>query len=641
MNGWMGLILRVDLSQEEIVKESLPEEIALKFAGGRGLNSKFLYDELKPGVDPLGPANKIVIGTGPCNGTLVPGSTRFTVSFKSPLTGFLGDSNSGGTLGVALKYAGYDMLIIQGIAKRPSYLWIDDDKVELRNAEHLWGKTTGETRRAIESEIGDPGISVISIGPAGEKLVKMACLIGDLGRAAGRAGGGAVFGAKNLKAIAVRGSKGVRVANPRLLEEAWQEMYRAWHDDPDYYDDFTRIGTPGLMIPYNRDGILPTKNYLQGTYEDVELVSGQNMADWYFFKPKACFSCPVPCQHHYVIDRGPYAGEYGEGMELGQIEHFSSRLMINDLAFVAKASIVCNEYGLDVMEVAQLIGYVMEGFEKGILTSEDTGGLRIEWGNKDAALRLIDMVASRKGIGDLFAQGIKIASEKIGKGSEAFIQVIKGLTVPTRDPRGAKGWGLAYAVASRGADHCRTSIVSEGLTAIRLKLGFDPVKGEVQGEPGNFLDPLIEEGKGGVVKWYEDVRGFQNCMEMCLFISNKNQIGLAETLCKFYNAVVGSNLSKADCLRIGERIINLERAFNIREGLSRKDDTLPKRFLEEPLPDGPAKGHIVNNLDAMLDEYYEDRGWDKETGFPTREKLDELGLKEVADDLGRMNRLAK
>ena len=642
MFGWAGRILRVDLSGGKVSIDPLPPDLAFKFSGGRGLNTRFLYEELRPGIDPLGPENKIIVGTGPCNGTLLPGSTRFTMSTKSPLTGFLGDSNCGGSLGVALKYAGYDMVIIEGAADSPVYLLIDDDRAELKSAEHLWGKTTGEARRTIESEVGDPDISIACIGPAGENLVRMACLIADLGRGVGRTGVGAVFGSKNLKALAVRGSKGVKVADNDRLVEAWKEMYQAWHEDPTVYNTLAKMGQSAGMVPYHKYGILPTKNYLKGTWnEGIYHVNGQNLADWYFVKPKACFSCPVPCQHLYVVDRGPYAGDYGEGMELGQLEHFSSRIMVNDLDLVMKAAVLCNDFGIDVLEAGQFIGYVMECFDNGILTPADTDGLRIEWGSREASLQLIEMVANRRGIGDLLAEGLKTASDQIGKGSDMFVQLVKGQAVPTRDARGSKGWGLGYAVASRGADHCR-SLINAEIPLSGGIIGFDPVRGEVIGEPEKKVDPYDERGKGVMVRWYEDLRGFQHGMQMCMFDTAlyPAHLGLVGTLAKFYNAVVGSELNEADCLQIGERVVNLERAFNVREGLSRKDDTLPKRFLKEPMVDGPAKGQLTN-LGLMLDEYYEARGWNKKTGFPTRQKLEKLGIGELADDLQRMNRLGK
>ena len=640
--GWMGVVLRVDLSSRKIVKEPLEEELQLKYYGGRGLNIKFLYDELKPGIDPLGPDNKIIFGAGPCTGTLVPSSQRFTVTTKSPMTGFIGDSNCGSSFGAKLKYAGYDMLIIQGKAERPVYLWIDDDKVELRDAEHLWGKTTCETKGALEVELGDPEVSVISIGPAGEKLVKFASIIGGLGRAAGRTGVGAVLGSKKVKAIAARGTKGVKVANPDLLYEAWREMYAAWHDRPEdeaAFQTLARVGISSAMLVYNMFGCLPTRNYQQGTYEDIHLVTGEHLAEWYFFKPRACFSCPTPCDHRYVIDRGPYIGTYGEGMEMSHTEHFTSRIMVNDLDPAVKISALCDEYGVDQVEMAQVIGFAMECFDKGILTKEDTGGLRVEWGDAAASIKLTEMTAYREGFGDLFAEGVKRASEKIGKGAGDIVTSVKGMAISTRDGRPSKAWALGYAVASRGADHCRTMMLSECVIGGGAQ-GFDPIQGEVFGVPGTSVDPLAEEGKAQMVKWYEDVRAFQNCMEMCSFatICYDSKLGLAGTMAKFYCTVTGRVLNTEDVMHIGERIVNLERAFNVREGLTRKDDTLPKRFLEESLPDGPGKGQTVK-LEPMLDEYYQLRGWQKDTGFPTREKLEELYLKEVADELESMGRL--
>lgn len=636
MHGFCGTILRVDLTKKQIYREPLKKEMAYKYAGGKGLNLKILYDELTPSIDALGPDNKVIFGVGPCNGTLVPGSCRFTITTKSPMSGFIGDSNSGGSLGAELKYAGYDIVIIQGKAERPQYLFIDDNTVELRDAHHLWGKSTQETRRVIEMETANPEVCVASIGPAGENLVKFASVTTDLGRTSGRPGIGAVLGSKNLKALAVRGTKGVKVAHPDILEETTQQVFQAWREDRAHYEALSRCGTSTLMKIYNKFGVLPTKNYQRGTFDRIQLVTGERLSEQYFVRPKSCFSCPVPCDHLYVIDSGPYLGVYGEAFELSQLEHFSSRLMIDDLDFVVKASALCNEYGIDMLEMAQLIAYAMECFDHGILTTKDTGGLRVEWGKADASLELINMTVHRKGIGDLFAEGVKKASELVGKGSERFSLTVKGLTISTRDPRGCKGWGLGYAVSSRGADHCRQLAVSE----LPGAAGFDPARGEVLHEFRKDLDPLSEKGKGNLIKWYEDVRSFQNCMEVCLFSLERypKELGLPGTLAKLYNAVTGLELSEKDIMKIGERLVNLERAFNIREGLTRGDDTLPRRFLDEPLPDGPAKGQVVK-LEPMLDEYYELRGWDKNSGFPTMEKLVEIDLEKVAEELEGMGRL--
>lgn len=640
MNGWMGKVIRVDLSTGVIKKESISEELRLKYVGGRGLNLKVLYDEIPAGTDPLGDKNKVIIGNGPCSGTMVPGSNRFTLTTKSPLTGFIGDANAGGSFGVRLKYAGYDMVIIEGKAEKPVYLWIDNDEVELRDAKGLWGKNCTQTKRAVESELGDSGVGVISIGPGGENMVRFACVMSDIGRAAGRTGIGAVLGSKNLKAIAARGSNGVKVANPELLQESVRDLYQAW-EGKTLLQSFRTVGPTEGLLAYNAAGILPTKNYFYGTYDDIDQVSPRLVAERYFFKPKACFSCPIACDHRFVIDRGRYKGAYGGGFESAQLINFSSLIGVNDLDFVMKAASLCDEHGVDIVEMTATIAYVMECFYNGILTTEDLQGLVPSWGNTDAALKIIDMTVFRQGIGDVFAEGVKKAAELIGKGEDYALHV-KGSPICSRDPRGSKAWGLGYAVSSRGADHCRALIVAEsGYVTAPGTAGFDPVKGEILGAGAEYqVDSLSEKGKGLMVKWYEDMRGFQNCMELCYFpyLLYSKELGILGTLTKLYKSVTGLELSDKDTLKIGERVVNLERAFNIREGLIRKDDSLPRRFLEEPMPAGPIKGQVVK-LDPMLDEYYQCRGWDKVTGFPTRKCLEGLDLKEVADELEKAGKL--
>jgi len=638
MGGYTGIILRVNLSKGKIIKESLKEELAHKYVGGRGLNSRFLYDEVKPGVAPLGPDNKIFIGVGPCNGTIVPGSQRFTVTSKSPLTGILGDTNSGGSFGAELKYAGYDMIIIEGQAQKPVYLWVDDDRVELRPAEHLWGKTTREAARAIEREIGDPDISVISIGPAGENLVRFANLIADLGRGLGKTGQGAVFGSKKLKAIAVRGTKGVRVAHPKILEEAVGETYKAWTGDVKGRDiSYThtldlraKYGPSAGWARYDKFGMFPTKNF-QGGASWKSMLEG---LDSYFVKQKACFSCPAGCNHLCVISDGPYAGAYCEGVELTLID-FGPRIGNDDMSLGLKGHELCDKYGLDYFETTSCIAFAMECFQRGILTEKDTDGLRLEWGSADAILKLIEMIAHKEGFGAILASGVKVASETIGRGSVKYAIQAKGQTLVGRDPRASKGWGLAYAVASRGPCHVRAYLPEtypEASVDVSLSELFKKYK-----DPTN---PLSEEGKGELVKWHEDLTAFKNCMEICLFTIYPwlYSIPVPRVLARFYNAVTGMKISEDEVLHIGERIINIERAFNVREGLTRKDDTLPERVLKEPYPDGPAKGQVVN-LEPMLDEYYEFRGWDKDSGLPTKKKLIELGLDDIADDLENMGKL--
>lgn len=622
MEGYRGVILRINLTKGTIDRETLGEDLIYNFAGGRGFNSKVLYDEVKPGTAPLGPGNKVVIAVGPCNGTLVPGSQRFTITSKSPLTGFFGDSNCGGSFGAELKYAGYDMVIIEGQAPDPTYVWIDDDMIGLKPAAHLWGKTTRETMRAIEREVRDPNISIAAIGPCGENGVKFACVISDLGRGAGRSGQGAVWGSKNLKAIAVRGTNGVKVAKLKMLEEAVRETYEGWNNDPVYKNNKVIWGPAIGWNRYEKFGMFPTNNFRGGTFP-TRLVGGLKGLEKFYVAPKACFSCPVPCDHMHVVCEGSYAGSYGEGMELSVPGDFGPRIGNIDPSLALKAAQVCDDYGVDYFDMTGVIAFAMECFERGILTLKDSGGLLLNWGSSEAILGLIEMVTYRKGIGAILAEGLRGAAERIGKNSQKYAMQVKGQGFPMRDVRASKGWALAYAVASRGGCHVRADL-PEGYPpeAIDSRLAW------VYKKHKDVASPYTEEGKAALVKWYEDMRAFENCLEICYYsvypwmFSSGSVLGI---LSKFYNSVTGLNISEDDVLRIGERITNVERLFNMREGLTRKDDRLPERMTKEPLPDGPAKGEVVR-LEPMVDEYYELRGWDKKTGFPTKDKLSDLGI---------------
>lgn len=623
MKGHTGVILRVNLSTGKVARENLKENLARDFVGGRGVNSKILYDELKPGIDPLGPENKIIIGAGPCNGTLVPGSQRFTVSSKSPVTGILGDSNSGASFGVELKYAGYDVIIIEGQAKKPVYLHIDDDNVEIRPASHMWGKSTRETDRALVQEFDDPDACVISIGIGGENLVRFANLVNDLGRGQGRTGQGAVFGSKKLKAIAVRGSGGVKVADVKALHDAVWETHKAWNNNPDFKQARADFG-PGMgWLRYETTGMLPTRNYQSGLFHKSMLEG----LDRYFVKQKAGFSCPNGCDHLFVVSEGPFAGSYGCGVELANLGDFGPKIGCDDMEIAFKASELCDQYGVDYFDMTSIIAYAMECFQRGIITEKDTDGLTLEWGDADAILRLIELTARKEGIGKVFAKGMAEAAKVIGRDSEKYMMHSKGQSLVMREPRASKGWALAYAVSTRGPCHVRAHL-PETYPA-------DNWDTAVQGIIAKYNDPtnhLIEEGKGELVAWHENLQAFKNSLEICLFSLYTWMFSVPNMLARFYNAVTGFSIDEKDVLKIGERIINIERAFNAREGFGREHDTLPERMLKEPMPDGPAKGQVVN-LDAMLDDYYEIRGWDKNTGIPTREKLLELGLDDAAKDV--------
>lgn len=610
----MGKLLRVNLTDGRITKEQLDEAFAHKYVGGRGFTISHLYEAIKPGMDPLEAANPLIFAPGPACGTLVPGSQRWTVSAKSPLTGLIGDSNCGGSFGIGLKYAGYDMLIVEGQSERPVYILIDDDHVRLRDAAHLWGKTTVETEREIKREVSDPSLHIATTGTAADNLVKFATINSD-NRTAGRTGMGTVMGAKKLKAVAARGTKGVKVANPERVEKISKEVYKNWRENTGQLKSLQEYGAGvDSGISYNRLGILQAKNYREGVYKAYDAVADR-LKDELWLKPRACFSCPVACGHVYIVSKGPYAGTFGDGL-YGASIWYTARLGNPDAELMCKLTALSNQYGIDEADLSGLLAWLMECYHEAVITAEDLDGIEMDWGNPEAMLKITEMIAHRVGIGDLLAEGAKRASEVIGKGSDQFVMHVKGLDLDSRDPRGSKSWGFGFAVGSRGADHCRHLVpdLAEG------------------------MDRLEEKGKGRLHKWYEDARAFQHALENCIFVWDPGDVERAQSLAEMYSAVTGNDMSADQVMTTGERITNLERAFNVREGLTREDDALPKRFLEEPIKDGPSKGQVVN-LDLMLDEYYEARGWDLASGFPTRQKLEGLGLKAVADELDRMGLL--
>lgn len=633
--GYTGCLLRINLTNRKATKERIPLKIIEQYAGARGVNMKYMYDEIKPGINPLGPENKVFFGVGPCNGTSMSGSQRFNISAKSPLTGFLGDSNNGGDLGAELKYAGYDMIIIEGQSEKPVYIWINDDEVELRDASHIWGKYTSEARRTIEREVNDPEACLALIGPAGENLVPFANVMTELGRSSGRTGMGAVLGSKKVKAVAVRGTNGVKVADYTTLKELNKMDRDNWRGTP-AYDVMSKYGVTMGWAAYQITGMLCTRNFQTGTF-DKDMY--QALLDGNFFtRQKACISCALGCNHGYVVKDGPYKGAFGEGVELDHLGDFGPKIGNEDMAFALKLGNVTDDLGLDMMDSTAMISWAMECYQNGILTEEDADGLKLEWGNHDTILELYEMMAHRKGFGAILAEGLKKAPQKIGRGSEKYAMHSKGQVLVMRDPRASKGWALMYATSSRGACHMR-AFVPEGYAAGKgITTGVYPpdALATVEGL-SNATNAYSEEGKPELVKWYEQLRAFQDSMEICRFslyngmIDSQNK-PITVLMAKYFNAVTGRNITPEEVLKIGERIVNLERAFNVREGLTRKDDTLPERHLTTPLPDGPGKGQIVH-LEPMLDKYYELRGWDKATGIPTRKKLEELGMENVADDL--------
>ena len=612
--GYAGKILRVNLTDDKISKEPLDREEARQYLGGRGFNAYRLYKELEAGIDPLGPENKLMIATGPLVGTMFPTASRFNVSAKSPLTGIFGDTNAGGHFASEMKFAGYDQIIIEGAAEQPSYINIRDDSVEVLRADGVWGKTVFEVDRLIKEAQGEFTQTLIC-GPAAEKGVKYAGLFANQVRSASRTGMGTVLASKNIKAVAVRGTGAIKVAEPQRFEKMVLELEREIREH-EQYEGRRLMGTTRILLMANKAGFLPTRNYTQGTYEHAEKVSGERLAAEYNVKTRGCFACTIPCSRIYTIKDGIYKGLHGEGPEYESLGSFTSRIGNPDIELALKANDLCNQLGIDILSTVGCIGWTMELYEKGLLSKEETGGLELNWGNQEVILTLIHQIANREGFGDLLADGSVKAAMKLGKGLEYTVQV-KGMDLIMADPRGLKGFGLGYAVASRGGDHLRSEPF--------IELSDDPSIGEEMfGEPGATLR-MSDAGKGKLIHYFEDWCAVIDALEPCKNIMENMMLLEFPRAAEAYRITTGLEMTAEDIQLAGERITNIERMFGVREGITRHDDTLPKRFMETPLTEGASAGTVLD-LEAMLDEYYLDRGWSRKTGCPTEETLKRLGL---------------
>lgn len=630
----MGKVLRVNLSKEKIVKDKLEENMARKFIGGRCLGAKILFDEVRQGINPLGPENKLVIATGVLTGIPFAGNSRYVIMAKSPLTGIWGEANSSGFFGPELKCAGYDAVIVEGKADAPVYLWIHDDEAEIKDASHLWGKITGETQKIIREEVKDRKTRVACIGPGGENLVKYACVISDLNRAAGRTGMGAVMGSKNLKAIAVRGTEKIEFAHEKRLMElvriANQEVWEGV-----YGNLLQKYGTDGDLDDLDATGRLPTKNFRKSTFEGSDKITGETMAETILKKRGACYACPVACirvveaKEPYKVDPAYGGPEYETTAALGSL------CMNDNLVAVAKGNELCNKYSIDTISTGVVIAFAMEGYERGLITKEDTQGIDLTWGNHHAIIQLIEKIAKREGFGDILAEGVKKAAEKIGSGAEEFAIHIKGQEVPMHEPRGKKGLGLSYATSNRGACHLQAEHddIFEDEKWLCPEIGLDRAL-----TPRDRL--YLGKEKAKLVKIAGDLWALYDSLIVCKFTAYpEGGIGVRR-LTDIVAAATGWEITINELMAVGERAFNLCRTFNVREGITRKDDTLPTRLME-PLGEGPYEGEAISRyaLNKVLDHYYELRGWDKKTGIPRRRKLKELDLKHVADELERIEKL--
>ena len=606
----MGRILRVDLSSEEIRVNKLESEVLRKFIGGVGLAAKIIYDEVKPETPPLDPENKLVFMTGPLTGTLVPCTGRYVVCAKSPLTNAWGESHSSGFWARELKRAGYDGIIVEGESEKPVYLIINDEDVRIEDANEFWGKGCPETEESIKKRLGEE-YKVACIGPAGEKLVRFASIINDGGRAAGRCGMGAVMGSKKLKAIAVKGTKDIPMKDPKRIRSILKRIYPQIMSFPTT-QIYASYGTSGELLSFYEYGDVPIKNFSLGKWDKIDMISGETYNAVMVKAKRACWNCPIACWRYVKVDEGPYAGlELERGPEYETLTALGSLLLNERLDIIVKANSLCNYYGLDTISTGVSIAFAMECFEKGVITPQDAMGLNLKWGDSEAILKMIEFIGERKGLGDILAEGVKRASEKIGKGSEKFAMHVKGLEMPMHDPRAFKGMGLQYAVSNRGACHLQGLIlrIEQGQRMTDLKIY-------------ERLNRFETKGKGKVLAIVQNWHEVLESLIICKFlgIPPGHIPGL-------YALTTGIYVTLEELLEAGERIYNVKRMFNVKCGITRKDDVLPYRIMNERLSEGGTLGHIISleELNAMLDEYYEARGWD-ENGVPREETLKRLGL---------------
>ncbi len=624
MKGITLKMLWIDLSKAEVEKREITDEMYEKYLGGLGIATRLLYDVTKAGIDPLSKDNSLIIAPGLLVGSGLPTASKTAVTFKSPETNAFGRSISGAYLGVAMKKAGYDAMVIVGKSDKPVYIVVNDEDVEIRDASHLWGKDVIETQKIIKEELGKDFRTGV-IGPAGEKLLKISDIDFEE-RQSARGGGGAVMGSKMLKAIAVKGTKNVEYADRKELTEEikkWNEIINS--SEAKKLD--MSYGSGEFYTWMNKErGVFPVKNWNESFFEEAfNSADGTSHLDPYYWAPKytkgyhPCPNCTKPCGRYVKIEEGKYAGTEVDGVEYELLYSLGGDLGIDNIEVSMKLNEICDRAGVDGISAGVTLAWAMEAYEKGLLTLEDTDGINLKFGNEEAAIKAMEKIVNRDGkLGKLLADGERIAAQKLGKGSDKFTTEIKGLEMPAYDVRGLKGMALAEAVSVRGACHLTGGIYAPELTGAFWKL--------------SDIDRFSTDWKGYEVKTGEDFMTVYDTLGMCKF---SRGLFFIEGLLDGVKAVTGKDFDVSEMMTIGERIYNLERLYNVREGLTRKDDYLPYRVTHDPISNGVSKGHYVKEeeLQRMLDEYYMVRGWSKE-GVPTKMQLFKLGLEKEAEELG-------
>ena len=638
--GYTGKILHVDLSSATISVESPSEEFYRKYLGGSALNLYYLLKEMPSGADPFGPENILAISAGVTTGTPISGQSRVTATAKSPLTGVIGDSQSGGFFPAELKFAGFDGLIIKGRFPSPVYLWLHDGKAEIRSAGHLWGKFTADTEKDIKEELTDTKIKTLTIGPAGEKMVRFAAIISTSNRANGRTGLGAVMGSKNLKAVAVRGEEKPVVADKSGFKELARSGAKAFPTS--MVAGMRKYGTTTAVGGQQAGGGLPSYNFNSGVFDRWKKIDGTTMYETILkgaregkqqkYGKDTCFACVVRCKNIVEIKDGPYRVDpvYG-APEYETLAAFGSYCGIDDLPAIAKANEICNKYGMDTISCGATIAWAMEAFEAGMLTGKDTGGLELKFGNAEAMVQLTEMIGRRAGFGSILSEGSERAAQRLGCGAE-FLITSKGQEAPAHMPQIKRSLSLIYAVNPFGADH----MSSEHDPAYEFAFKYYRKRLQLLGLSDPQEPQTMKPGKVNFICKTQHIYSMLDSLSLCQFVFGPtwHLYGPAEIV-KLVQVVTGWNVTIEELLTVGERRINMMRAFNAREGIDSSQDRLPEKFFKKTLSGGPTNGWKIDRaeFEAARNEYYRQSGWNVESGVPTRQTLEKLGLEWVADIL--------
>jgi len=621
MYGYMGKYAIVDLTKKEVKIKNLEETLIQEYIGGRGFIIRWLYDMLDKKTDPLSPENPLIFAVGPWTGTMAPSSGRWIVGGLAPQTGIHSIGIGGGQWGAHMKWAGFDAIIIKGKADGPVFLLVENNKIEIHPADKYWGMDNNQLESAIRSDLGNPDYHVAGIGPAGENLSHMATVIVDRTRSAGRGGMGAVMGSKLLKAIVAYGTQGVKVADPQGVIDLTIDLTARLMDEP-HYKTYSYWGTTRFLERYTEHGGLMTRNAQKGIFDNWRKIDGNVYLDQFRIKQTACFACPIPCSSYYTVEGSEKLGPaiFGESVSASTLKEPGARCGVSDMGLVLRSHAAIDRYGLDLISAPATVAFAMEAYEYGVITDRDTGGVPLTWGNGHVVLEMLRRAAFGEGLGKVLMHGSRHCARTWGKGSERFLSDSKGLEPPATDARAYPSWALGYATSSRGACHMRAySVVEFG--------GVNEVQAERMGVSMEVNERLGWKGKGRSVAVFEDLRSLGDCLTICSFVG-RNELAFPENIVDLYTAVTGRTVTVKELYDVGERITNLERLINLRQGMKATDDDLPVRFLEEPLTEGASAGKVVP-LEPMLIEYYQTRDWDRGDGKPSTERLKSLKLQNL------------